>query len=333
MITKKMTYIVIFCCVTLSGLCMASQDGTTVGLAEEGLLRIHLAREVTIKDSLLELGEVGAIMGGEQLAARARVIGLGRVSVPGQKLVINRAVILSRLACNGIPAQMVKLTGAETVTVSKEQRIITGQELVEAGQSFLKINPPAGSVCTVEVVRMPLDLVLPGPTEDVTLTAAPAKSEVKGQARVRVAITDRGKEIAAREITFRLKYQCHRVVSLSDIPVGAVISPENVKIETIVCEHPGPANWKPPYGLVAKRQLPASIVVLEDMVEPVKPDVVVKRSEMVMMRIECPGLVVTAAGTAMQDARTGEYVKVRNVDSQRIVLCKVNGDGTVEPVM
>ncbi|MHC4087226.1 MAG: flagella basal body P-ring formation protein FlgA [Planctomycetota bacterium] len=35
----------------------------------------------------------------------------------------------------------------------------------------------------------------------------------------------------------------------------------------------------------------------------------------------------------MQEGRTGEYIKVRNLNSQRIILARVKEDGTVEPVL
>ena len=63
-----------------------------------------------------------------------------------------------------------------------------------------------------------------------------------------------------------------------------------------------------------------------------EPAVVVKRNQNVIIQVERPGLVVTAIGKAMQQARAGEYIKVRNLDSQRIILARVNEDGTVEPV-
>ena len=43
--------------------------------------------------------------------------------------------------------------------------------------------------------------------------------------------------------------------------------------------------------------------------------------------------MVTAVGMALQEGRTGECVKVRNTDSSRVIVCKVNADGTVEPVL
>ena len=42
--------------------------------------------------------------------------------------------------------------------------------------------------------------------------------------------------------------------------------------------------------------------------------------------------VGTAVGKAMQDGKVGEYIKIRNIDSQRILVAKVNSDRTVEPV-
>jgi flagella basal body P-ring formation protein FlgA len=311
----------------------ASQENAAGDISDGCILQIHLLREVTISDSLLKLGEIGVIRGQESVAAKARAIGLGRISMPGQKMIVDRTIILSRLASNGIPTAAVKLTGAESVTVKKLQAVITGQDFVDIARSFLKSNPPAGSVCAVEAIRPPKDLVLSESNQDIAITPTYVKSEASDQGKVRVAVITGEKEVGVREITFRLKYQVRRIVSKSEIPAGAAIGPENVRIETAVCDKPDPVSWKPPYGQITKRRLPADTVVMDDMLESVKPEVVVKRNETVVMRIERSGLFVTAVGTAMQEARSGEFIKVRNVDSQRVVLCKVNGDGTVEPVM
>ncbi|MHC4096376.1 MAG: flagellar basal body P-ring formation chaperone FlgA [Planctomycetota bacterium] len=69
------------------------------------------------------------------------------------------------------------------------------------------------------------------------------------------------------------------------------------------------------------------------MVGPVKPAVIVRRNQNVVIRIERPLLLITAIGKTMQEGRTGEYIKVRNLNSQRIILARVKEDGTVEPVL
>ena len=135
-----------------------------------------------------------------------------------------------------------------------------------------------------------------------------------------------------RTVIFRLKYNCRTAVTLVELGAGEVISPENVKIEKAVSNYPEPANWSPPYGLITKRRVPTNTALRPNMVGPVKPAVIVERNQTVILRIKNPGLLITAIGKAMQNGRTGECIKVRNVDSQRIIFAKVNEDGTVEPV-
>ncbi|RKY25711.1 MAG: flagella basal body P-ring formation protein FlgA [Planctomycetota bacterium] len=295
-------------------------------------LRIHLPRDVSIEGDTLQLGQVSIIRGEETLVAKANKISIGRFSVPGQEIVINRSTVLSRLACSGIPVSKVSLTGAEKVTVKQRQQIIKGEEFVELAKSFLDKNPLVDSVCKSTPVTLPKDLILQGSSEDIKLSARLIKSGARNRAKVRIAVLANGIEIGAREVTFRLKYNSRRVTTLVDIPAGAVISPENVRIEKALSDYPEPSDWSPPYGLIAKRRLPANTVILPNMTTSAKAPIIVERNQTVVIRFENPELLVTAIGKTMQKGRAGEYIKVRNVDSHRIIVAKVNENGTVEPV-
>ena len=335
MSSKAVSIVIIICLVTSVQLCRAWAVNKADEIEKDSALRIHLPREVTIKDDTISLGEVSIIRGNLReggLAAKANKITLGRISVPGQKIVIDRSMVLSRLACNGIPASKVTLTGAEKITVKRQQQIIKGSEFVELASAFLKKNLPAGSVRQWDPIRIPKDLAVPEKSKDIKLSPRLVKNIARNQAKVQIVVVENGKQIGKCEVTFRLKYNCRRAVTLVDIPAGAVISSENVKMESTISSHPEPANWRPPYGLIAKRRLPANTVLQPHMFGPVKPVVIVGRNQNVVIRIERPLLLVTAIGKAMQDGRAGEYIKVRNLDSQRIILVKVNEDGTVEPV-
>jgi flagella basal body P-ring formation protein FlgA len=315
--------------------CRVSANTDANDLQKESVLKLYLPREVTIKDDTINLGEVSIIGSNPRkggLAAKAIKIPLGRITMPGQEIVIERSMILSRLACNGIPASKVTLTGAKKITVRRQQKIIKGSEFVELASAFLKKNPPAGSACQWKAIRVPKDLAVPEKGKDIKLSPRLAKSTAKNQAKIRIAVVQNGKQIGECEVTFRLKYNCHRAVALVDIPAGAVISSKNVKIESTISSRPEAVNWKPPYGLIAKRALAANTVLGPHLVGPIKPAVIVGRNQNVVIRIEKPLLVVTAMGKTMQEGRIGEYIKVRNLNSQRIILAKVKEDGTVEPV-
>ena len=88
---NKITIIILIAVTLLS----SSSDGA-LEKGPEGL-QIYLPRSVSIKGNLPNLGQVAIIQGKESLIAKAEKIGLGRISVPGQNLVINRTALLSRL--------------------------------------------------------------------------------------------------------------------------------------------------------------------------------------------------------------------------------------------
>jgi flagella basal body P-ring formation protein FlgA len=182
-------------------------------------------------------------------------------------------------------------------------------------------------------VRKPKDFAVPGTDDNVTFSPRLARSSVRNQARVEIAVLSNGRKIGVREVVFGLTYNCRRAVTKVDIAAGGLIGPENVRIEEIPSNYPEPSGWKSPYGLIAKRRLPANTVLRPHMFGPVKSPVIIKRNQNVVIRIENPGFVITALGTTMQDGRAGEYIKVRNVDSQRIILVRINEDGSAEPVL
>lgn len=333
MSSRAVTAISIICTVALSQICAISAEHRTDASQGDSVLRVYLPREVTIEGSVLKLGRITVVRGDESLVAKANELRLGRISVPGQEIVVDRAMLLGRLACNGIPASKVTLNGAEKISVRKQHQIIKGNEFVDLARSFLKKNPPVASPCQMHPALVPKDFVMPGPTQDIQLSPRRVKSVAKNQAKVQIVVLADGKELGVREVTFRLRFNTRTAVTLVDIPAGAVISRGNIKIEKSLSPYPEPANWSPPYGLVARRRLRANTVIHRGMVGPVEPAIVVERNETVVIRIERPGFVVTGMAKAMQEGRAGDLIKVRNVDSQRIVPCKVKEDGTVEPVL
>ena len=328
---KSMSIFIAYVVLTLSLFCQASADLTNNDLHKDTGLKIYLPREVTIKDSNLILGRVSIIQGSESLAAKANEIPLGKISLPGQKIILDRSTILGRLACNGIPISKVTLTGSEKITVNQQNHTVSSNAFVSLAESFLEKNPPDNTVCKWNPIREPKDFIVSEGSKDIKLIPRLVQTGVKDQARVEIAVLSENKKIGVRQVTFSLVHECHQVVTKDDIPAGGVISPQNIKIEKIQSNDPEPAGWKPPYGLIAKRPLPAGTVLVPNMLESLESPVILKRNQNVIIRIETPGFLVTAMGIALQDGRAGDYIKVRNMDSQRIILARIKEDGTVEP--
>ncbi|MFC1633505.1 flagellar basal body P-ring formation chaperone FlgA [Planctomycetota bacterium] len=330
----KSARILIACSVMVFALfCQVSAKNTTSNLHKNFDLRIYLPREVTVKDANLTLGQVSVIQGRESLIAKANNVAIGRISITNQNVVIDRSTVLSRLACSGIPSSKVVFTGAKETTVRRKQRAISSQELVTLASSFLKSHPPDASVCQWSVIRKPKDLVIPETGEGMRFSPRLILNNRKNQAKVEITVSCGGKKAGVRDVIFALKYNRRQAVTITPIPKGAIIGPENVKIEVILSHYPEAADWKSPYGLATNRPLAANTILRTSMVGSGKSPVVVKRNQNVVIRIEKPGFLITASGMTLEDGRIGEHIRIRNVDSKRIILARINEDGSVEPVL
>ncbi len=181
-------------------------------------------------------------------------------------------------------------------------------------------------------MQVPKDLVVPDNSENIKLVPRIIQSSTTKRPKVLIAVQSNGKTIATREVAFRVKFNCRRVAAATDIARGAIITAENTKIETFVSDTPELPGWAVPYGLAAKRNLTANTIIKSNMLETLKLKLLVKRNQNIIIKLKRPGLLITASGKAKQNGRIGEYIRVQNIDSKKIILAKVMDDGTVEPI-
>jgi flagella basal body P-ring formation protein FlgA len=87
--------------------------------------------------------------------------------------------------------------------------------------------------------------------------------------------------------------------------------------------------------MLTRRAISAGTEIKPTLVEPKEPVILVKRRQMVLLRLETGGLLVSAPGEAMDDGSIGDLIEVRRGQGrdQRTVIGKVMPDGTVEPVI
>jgi len=295
-------------------------------------LQIYLPREIAIEDRIIKLGTVSIIRGQKELAESAEGIPLGTFSVSGQKIVIDRPTILSRLASNDIAADKVTLTGAEKIVVRRNQNAITGEELVEAGKLFLQKTGIYLSACECRSMKTPKELVIPADSNEIGFDVRLSKRSTAGQAYVQIDVLSDGKVINKAQLSFQVRYKVQKAVSVEEIEAGKIISSDKIKMVEGLSDKPQPADWKAPYGLAAKCRIPAGKEIEANMVTEKAKEAVISRNQSVLIKVDRPGLVVQAAGKALEKGSAGECIKVQNMESNRVIIAKIKEDGTVEPV-
>jgi flagella basal body P-ring formation protein FlgA len=299
--------------------------------AADPALRVHLPREAAAGGQALALADVAVIRAADaDLVRRAEAVALGRAPWPGEQLVIDRPTVMGRLAASGIAAADVQWTGAEQVVVSRREAAVEAATIVRAAEARLAAERPAPAGARWVLQRTPPAALVPA--GDLRLGAGIAPHDVTGEAKVEVVTAVDGREAARAALVFRLQYDKQEAVATADIPAGALLTPQNVTLRTAGADAPQPADWVPPYGQRAVRAIRAGAVVLPSMGRAPQDPKVVRRGESVTMRIDAVGFSVLALGEALEDGRPGDCIRVRNVDSKRIVAARVAADGAVEPI-
>ena len=311
---------------------VAAPTASAAPAADDVPVRVYLPRNVEIDADGLTLGVVAIVRcADENLESKARAVPMGRAPWPREKLVFDRTMILSRLAGSEIAKQRVRLSGSQTVTVVREEKVVDAEELLAAAQRFLETRrTEATKDCVYKVLRRPGELVVSGRRE-LEIACKPGRAASPKQVTVVVTVRHGGRQVGLREVTFLRLYAVRQAVAVKTIPAGVSLTKENVEVRTDYADHAAPADWKPPYGLLARRRLMPGMVIRASLVAEKKPDLVIRRNQMVPMRVQGPGFVIRAVGQALQEGRPGDFIRVRNIDSRRLVTARVAFDGSVEP--
>lgn len=80
-------------------------------------------------------------------------------------------------------------------------------------------------------------------------------------------------------------------------------------------------------GKPVKKGLPAKTVLVPEMLTTLR---LVKRGDQVTIRNNSAGLEISMAGIALMDGEKGQRIRVRNVQSGRVIQATVSAEGTVD---
>ncbi len=297
------------------------------------LVSVYLPREAKVSVKQMTLGSFAVVRcQDEVLAARASAVAMGQAPWSNDEILVDRQTVLSRLASEGFSADQVHLTGALDVVITRNETTITSDQLVAAANRFVSENQIDSERIRLKLSQTPQELVVPAGA-GLTFQADWADSAPDGHVAVRVTIISGGQAVGERTVQFRMVYLTRKVVTTREIQPGDTISPQNTRVVVEESARPQAEDWSPPYGTKARTRLAVGIDVQDDAIKNEAAPVVIERNSDVMVKVEGPGFVLTCQGTALQDGRTGDVIRVRNADSKRVITAKVQADGSVVPAI
>lgn len=280
----------------------AEVRGNTIRLADVALIECHDAR----------------------LTAKLESVEVGTAPLCGHSRTVSADYAQIRVRQIGVDVSRLKFRGADLVKVTRPDQIVPGSDLVKAAQAAAEFASPGA---TAEISFVPRDLRLP--VGAVTVKTQPVRLAGETSGSVTVLVLVDGKEAAAVPLSFRLLRRAPTVVAARDLPVGTVLTSNDLRVEDrpVLVGRPALSDAASAIGQQVSVPIRGGTVLNDSQL---KPAVLIKRGARIRLVCKGPTFIATAAGEALQDGSAGQTVRVRTLSSLRELTGLVIDDHTAE---
>lgn len=290
---------------------------------------ISLPRKAAVNDAVVRLGDVARFKG---FTADARdtfaAIELGRAPAVGLGQFMPRAYIEARIREGGVPPG-VRLRIPGRVEITRQARVIEGEALMERVRGAIVKRMPhdPNDVAGIDVPRLS-DLKMPeGARVDVRFATG---EDFDGAVVAELVVRDGKEVIRSRRISTRVDVFTTVYGVREAIRRGQKLSSADlVEIRVSRAKLARDVVARPEFidGAMLRRSIEPGEPIREAWLT-IPP--LVNRGDRVRMVAVRGALRLTARGEALSSGIEGAFVRVRNIDSKKIVSGRVTGPGMVE---
>jgi len=290
-------------------------------------LRVELHEKALVSAPVVHLGDIASITpegrAAENLAAK-------RVTAspnPGKSRTIKASTIIEMMRYDKDAAD-ITWSGAESIEVTGKGQIITQERMKRIVAEFigrrLKSLPDAEIRFTS--VRTPGNITLP--TGKITYTVKPSKPAIIGSSSFNILFAVDGRTVKNCTVHGKLEALAPVATAAVNIRRGSIITPDQVEmIRRDISKLDAPYfSMDRVVGLQAKRTIRAG-KPLDTM--NVAPPPVIKKGEPVEIIASKGPLRISTKGIATMDGRPGDFIRVKNISSSKLIYCKVDAPGVV----
>ncbi len=312
---------------TMVLLCVAGIFFTGQKVSAQGVT-VVIPAEANVGGQYVTLGDIATIAGDDtELMGSLRKIRLGHAPAPGKSYVLSREIIMARLqTANGINAAGITWNIPAQLTVNALAQSVSGIKLVEQAEQYLKTTI-TGDV-TITALGQPQDIQVP-PGEVTYQVKLPYGIRYNTPTNISVGVFVDGQPSTQVILRFDIKKFQQVAVAAKSLSAGEVITTDNITFER---RNVGrlPAGYVTELakiqGLTVKRSLAPGIVLTDRML---KKAVLITRGKPISILAQIGSIQVMVAGTAMQNGSEGQFIKVQNTTSQKVIVGQVIDDTTV----
>ncbi len=295
-------------------------------------LEITFKSSCSVDESIIRLGDIADFNEETEMTGALATLTVGQAAPPGEKNILRSLSIKEYLISSQSLPEDIRWTGSSTVTVLR-RGVTIGPDTIQAIiAQYIKKN--SNNLPEAEIRFVPSSLPLPFtlPTGDLTQEVLPSNPGILDSSRFSIIFRVDDKVVKNMSIRGEVEALARVVVSAGPLKRGQILLPKNLStavMDISSMSNPGLEvdNF---IGKKLQRSMRAGSPVSLSMVESLP---VVRRGERVKIVINSGQMRLTATGLARSDGILDEMIRVQNINSNKIIHCRVAAPGLVEVLL
>jgi flagella basal body P-ring formation protein FlgA len=312
-------------------LLVVSVISMTAPNASADTLVVDLKGEAVVESDVVLLKDIANLHGTDsRLLAKLATLNIDRSPDFGKITILGRQQIMEAIqkAVGSIPDGTV--TGSQVVQIKCKGRQVSAAEITPLLKSYLLESTPwKESEFEIRSIGDLKGIEVPASGAELRLSS---KATTVGRKRIlaQIEVLQAGKYLRSFWIAAEVYARADIVTAARQIPPGNTITGEDVlqKSTEIADLHASYVRkLEDVLEKVSRHSFsPGDPLTRESLSDPY----LVKSGEMVRLRLERDGIVLTSLAKAEQDGRLGQIIRVRNVDFLKVLRAQVTGRAEVK---
>jgi flagella basal body P-ring formation protein FlgA len=299
--------------------------------AEGGPLQVRISGEATVRGDAVTLGQIASFEpAGDPRAAELKSVEVASAPAPGNSHRFNRRFldykVGSAVAALG---EEVALETPDSLVVHRTAQVVTSARMEEIFRDHVfKHAPWPEDEMTLETVRVPDDVALPEGALRWDIREN-GNADYLGNVSASLTFYVDSRQIRRVPVSARISITRKVLRAARRIERGDLIDREDVvQVRETSMRVRGETLVDPEavIGKRAARSVRSGSTLTAGMVEDPP---VVERGSAVIILAESEALRITTRGEALEDGRSGERIRVRNLQSGKELLSTVKAPGWV----
>ena len=321
-----------------AGVAAAQSEAAALTQTNDNIVVVELRQSSSVDHRAVSIDGLAVLRGGEPgLRQQIGRLDVAEFTQTGKTVVVSRDQVAYRIQLAGIDPSRFRVDGPAQAMITLATVEYSEADVIKAAQDAITERLGANSDDVQFHLAQPVHLpAMPAAPAGELKFVPDLRTQGKplGRVRVEVGIVVEREMVATVPVTLDVACFQQVAVALRRLDNGETLQREDIRAEKRLV-HGGEnvvAFADSLFGQHTLHVLPAGQALTSGDIEltAAADPVLVKSRDNVKLLAIVGNLHVSAFGEALQDGRNGQMVRVRNIDSNRIVVGRVIGRDVVE---